>query len=183
MGVNCYVLYTNMYVFKLNNDLQIKIKKEYLLFKVNSNLTLTKFKNIFSLLIIKNDKLYLLNKKKLKLNYVYTLKNFLIGLNKQFTIKLNLVGLGFKINLIDSQNLILSLGYSHTISYKLPQGIEMYNPKNKGSIYLLKGSEYSKLKQVAANLINLKKPEPYKGKGIRYFNQIIKLKEGKKSNK
>ena len=171
-----------MYLFKLQKNFDIKIEKNWILLKTNSGSKMGKFKDPFTLFTVKNDKLYILNKKRLNLNIIYSLKNLLNGLNKQFSVKLSIIGLGYKINLIDPKTLVLHLGYSHTIKYELPYGIIMKHPKERVSTYLLIGDEYNKLKQVALNLINLKKPEPYKGKGIRYFNQIIKLKEGKKSN-
>ena len=127
-----------------------------MLLKTNSGTKMGKFKDPFTLFTIKNDKLYILNKKKLNLNVIYNLKNLLNGLNKQFSVKLSIIGLGYKINLIDSKTLILHLGFSHTIKYELPHGIIMIHPKERVSTYLLIGDEYSKLKQVALNLINLK---------------------------
>jgi len=163
-----------MYLFKIQKNFDIKIEKNWMLLKTNTGTKMGKFKDPFTLFTIKNDKLYILNKKKLTLNIIYSLKNLLNGLNKQFSVKLSIVGLGYKINLIDPKTLILHLGFSHTIKFILPHGITMKHPKERVSTYLLIGSEYNKLKQTALNLINLKKPEPYKGKGIRYFNQIIK---------
>jgi large subunit ribosomal protein L6 len=113
---------------------------------------------------------------------LHTLQRLFNGLQKQYSLKLNLVGLGFKINILDNNLIELKLGFSHSIFYELPSNIQILQPKDRISIYLLIGPELSKLTQVFASLRKLKKPEPYKGKGIRYFNEIIKLKEGKKNN-
>ena len=168
-----------MYLFKLQKNFDIKIEKNWILLKTNSGSKMGKFKDPFTLFTVKNDKLYILNKKRLNLNIIYSLKNLLNGLNKQFSVKLSIVGLGYKINLIDPKTLVLHLGYSHTIKYELPYGITMKHPKERVSTYLLIGDEYNKLKQVALNLINLKKPEPYKGKGIKYVGEYIRRKAGK----
>ena len=85
-------------------------------------------------------------------------------------------------NILENNMIELKLGFSHTIFYKLPKNISIIQPKERVSIYILNGPEYNKLTQTFAKLRELKKPEPYKGKGIRYFNEIIKLKEGKKNN-
>lgn len=172
-----------MFSFNFEKKIDIQLQKKKIIFTNNkTQASLVKYLPFFHLLHVKNDKLYILNNFNLNINDIYRLKNLIYGLKNNFLVKLNLVGLGFKITKEEENKLVFSLGFSHTIKYNLPSNISLYSLKNRNTIYLLTGPEYSKLKQEAANIIKLKKPEPYKGKGIRYYNQIIKLKEGKKSN-
>lgn len=95
--------------------------------------------------------------------------------------KLNLIGVGYKAFLIElkSTNLVqLKLGYSHNIFFKYPQGINIKSPK-ADTLFIL-GNTIMSVAQTAALIRKCKVPEPYKGKGILYNNENIKLKEGKK---
>lgn len=171
-----------MFLFNLKDSLNININQNWLAIHSNNNKVI-KHKNSATLYLIKNNKFYILNKNiKNKIFLLHTLQKLFDGLEKNYSLKLNLVGLGFKINILENNLIELKLGFSHSIFYKLPQGIKILQPKDRISIYLLMGPELTKLTQVFATLRRLKKPEPYKGKGIRYFNEIIKLKEGKKNN-
>jgi large subunit ribosomal protein L6 len=162
------------------NNININIGKNWIkLF--NSEYTFIKKKNYNTFLIKKNNKLYLLNKIDKNLEFIRNLKNLIYGLNNNFIFKIILYGIGFKIN-INKNILELKLGFSHIIKYKLPTDINFYQPKNRIPVYLIVGPEYNKVTQVALEICNLKKPEPYKGKGFRFFNQIIKRKEGKNNN-
>lgn len=95
-------------------------------------------------------------------------------------INLELFGIGFKV-VQDKNVLNLKLGYSHNIIYKIPQNILVYCPTPTTITLLSKDKQL--LGQVAADLRQLKKPEPYKGKGIRYVGEQIILKEVKKGKK
>lgn len=97
--------------------------------------------------------------------------------------KLKLVGVGYKVfevktNKLNVNLLQFKLGYSHSIYYKVPEHIQI--KVRQSTKIFISGYDYDKVSQVSANLKNLKLPEPYKGKGILYSNEIIKLKEGKK---
>jgi len=171
-----------MFLFNLKNSLNVNIKKNWLTFTFD-NKRIIKHKKTSTLYLIKNNKLYLLNKNiNNKLFLLHTLQKLFGGLQNNYSLKLNLVGLGFKINILDNNKIELKLGFSHSIFYTLPKNIKIKQPKDRVSIYLLIGPELQELTQVFATLRKLKRPEPYKGKGIRYFNEIIKLKEGKKNN-
>ncbi|MBK4764837.1 MAG: 50S ribosomal protein L6 [Pantoea sp. Brub] len=103
--------------------------------------------------------------------------SMVIGVTKGFIKKLQLVGVGYRISIKD--NLItLSVGYSHPISYTLPIGITGECP-NQNEI-ILKGINKQLIGQVAAKLRAFRPPEPYKGKGIRYSDEVIRIKEAKK---
>jgi large subunit ribosomal protein L6 len=103
------------------------------------------------------------------------INNMVIGVTKGFAKKLEVVGVGFRVAL-QGQKLVLNLGFSHQVEYILPQGITGSVEKN---IITLTSSDKQLLGETAAQIRRLKKPEPYKGKGIRYFGEIIKKKVGK----
>lgn len=103
------------------------------------------------------------------------INNMVIGVTAGFEKKLEVVGVGFRVAL-QGQKLLLNVGYSHQVEYILPQGISGSVEKN---IITLTGSDKYLVGETAAQLRRIKKPEPYKGKGIRYFGEVIKKKAGK----
>lgn len=107
------------------------------------------------------------------------IKNMIEGVSKGYTINLEVVGLGYKANM-KGQELELNLGYSHPIYYKPPVGIKLEVKDNKISIH---GIDKQLVGQVASEIIAFRKPDPYKGKGVRYEGQVLKLKPGKSAGK
>jgi large subunit ribosomal protein L6 len=103
------------------------------------------------------------------------INNMVIGVTKGFEKKLEVIGVGFRVAL-QGQKLLLNVGFSHQVEYILPQGILGSVEKN---IITLTGSDKQLLGETAAQIRRIKKPEPYKGKGIRYFGEVIKKKAGK----
>ncbi len=103
--------------------------------------------------------------------------NMIEGVSKGFEIKLTLVGVGYRAK-AQGSTLNLSLGFSHPIDHKLPQGVSVDTPSQTEII--LKGVDRAILGQTAADIRNYRPPEPYKGKGIRYADEKISLKETKK---
>lgn len=104
--------------------------------------------------------------------------SMIIGVTKGFIKKLQLFGVGYRVTMTEKNIINMSLGYSHPIKYQLPVGISAEIPSQTEII--LKGSNKQLVGQVAANLRAYRVPEPYKGKGIRYENEIIRIKEAKK---
>ena len=102
--------------------------------------------------------------------------NMVIGVEKGFEKKLEIEGIGFKVQMKDN-DLFLNLGFSHPVIFKSPEGIKIGVEKNTITVY---GISLELVGQTAANIRALKKPEPYKGKGIRYVGEIIRRKAGKK---
>ncbi|AAO27158.1 50S ribosomal protein L6 [Buchnera aphidicola str. Bp (Baizongia pistaciae)] len=100
------------------------------------------------------------------------------GVTVGFFKKLKLFGVGYRISINSSKNLNMSLGYSHIIEYVLPFGIFVESISQAEII--VKGINKQLVGQVAANLRAYRKSEPYKGKGIRYSNEIVRVKEAKK---
>ena len=106
--------------------------------------------------------------------------NMVAGVSKGFEKRLELVGIGYRAEL-KGKALHLTLGYSHPIRFELPEGI---TAKVDGQTKItLEGADKQLVGEVAATIRGLKKPEPYKGKGIKYANEIIKRKIGKKGIK
>ena len=99
------------------------------------------------------------------------------GVNDGFVKCLEINGVGYKSS-VSSGNLILSLGYSHDINYKIPDGIKIVC--KKPTLLEVSGIDYQLVGQVASKIRSFRKPEPYKGKGIKYSDEVIFRKEGKK---
>ena len=104
------------------------------------------------------------------------INNMVIGVVEGFTKRLEINGVGYKANM-DSDLLILNLGYSHEVIYPIPSDVQVKCEKNKIEVT---GCDKQLVGQVCADIRSLRKPEPYKGKGIKYENEIIIRKEGKK---
>lgn len=103
--------------------------------------------------------------------------NMVIGVSAGFERKLQLVGVGYKAQ-AKGQVLNLALGFSHPIDYELPEGVVAETP-NQTEI-LIKGVDKQLVGQVAAEIRDFRRPEPYKGKGVRYSDEVVRRKEAKK---
>ena len=104
------------------------------------------------------------------------INNIIIGLDQGFSKELNLVGVGYT---VENKNefLLLNLGYSHPIYFEKPEGIDFETPNN--TTVIVKGIDNQLVGDVAANIRKLRKPEPYKGKGVKYKDEHIRRKAGK----
>ncbi len=105
------------------------------------------------------------------------INNLIIGVTDGFTKDLELRGVGFRVAQKGNM-LVLSLGFSHDIYYVLPEGVEA--KVEKQTLISLHGADKQLVGQVAAEIRALRKPEPYKGKGVRYVGEYVRIKEGKK---
>lgn len=103
--------------------------------------------------------------------------NMIQGVSKGFERKLTLVGVGYRAQAAGN-TLNLSLGFSHPVSYKMPEGIKVETPSQTEIV--LKGADKQRVGQVAAEIRAFRSPEPYKGKGVRYSDEVVVLKETKK---
>jgi large subunit ribosomal protein L6 len=103
--------------------------------------------------------------------------NMVIGVSQGFERKLQLVGVGYKAQ-AKGQVLSLALGFSHPVEYELPQGITAETPSQTD--ILIKGIDKQLVGQVAAEIRDFRRPEPYKGKGVRYSDEVVRRKEAKK---
>ncbi|MDD5383453.1 MAG: 50S ribosomal protein L6 [Gallionella sp.] len=105
------------------------------------------------------------------------LANMVQGVSKGFERKLSLVGVGYRAQAA-GDTLNLTLGFSHPVAYKMPSGIKVETPTQ--TEILLKGADKQRVGQVAAEIRAFREPEPYKGKGVRYSDEVVILKETKK---
>jgi large subunit ribosomal protein L6 len=103
--------------------------------------------------------------------------NMVVGVSEGFEKKLLLVGVGYRAQ-AQGKNLNLSLGFSHPVVYAVPDGVIIETPSQTEII--VKGIDKQLVGQVAADIRAYRPPEPYKGKGVRYSDEVIQLKEGKK---
>jgi len=103
--------------------------------------------------------------------------NMVQGVTKGYERKLELVGVGFRAQ-VAGKALNLTLGFSHPVSFPIPEGITIETPSQ--TEILIKGNDRQRVGQTAAEIRDIRPPEPYKGKGVRYSDEQIVLKEGKK---
>lgn len=103
------------------------------------------------------------------------INNMIVGVSKGFSKELHMTGVGYKAN-VAGDTLKMSLGFSHDIDFKIPAGISI---DAKNNIITVSGFDKQQVGQVAANIRSYRKPEPYKGKGIRYKDEYIIRKAGK----
>ncbi len=103
--------------------------------------------------------------------------NLVAGVTKGFESKLEITGVGYRAA-VQGKNLQLALGYSHDVVYPIPEGIAIATPKPTEIV--VSGIDKQKVGQVAAEIRGFRKPEPYKGKGVKYAGEYIFRKEGKK---
>lgn len=105
------------------------------------------------------------------------LANMIQGVTKGYERKLTLVGVGYRAQAA-GDTLNLTLGYSHPVSHKMPKGVKVETPTQTEIV--LKGTDKQQIGQVAAEVRAYREPEPYKGKGVRYADEKVILKETKK---
>ena len=112
--------------------------------------------------------------------YRALINNMVVGVSEGYKKEMELVGVGYRAN-ATGQVLELSLGYSHAIYIKLPPEVkvETKNERNKNPLIILSSDDKQLLGQVCAKIRSLRKPEPYKGKGIKFVGEVIRRKSGK----
>ncbi|MCR4280267.1 MAG: 50S ribosomal protein L6 [Candidatus Komeilibacteria bacterium] len=103
------------------------------------------------------------------------INNVIMGVSQGFSKQLEINGVGFKAA-VQGQKLVLNVGFSHPVEYQAPAGIDIAVEKN---VITISGYDRHLVGQTAANIREIKKPEPYKGKGIKYMDEIIRRKAGK----
>ena len=108
------------------------------------------------------------------------IKNMIIGVTTGYEKKLECVGVGYRFQL-KGKELVISAGHSHNWTPAIPDGITVEVPSN--TELLVKGIDKQLVGEFAANIRKIRKPEPYKGKGIRYADEQVQRKEGKKASK
>lgn len=105
------------------------------------------------------------------------IQNMVTGVTEGFKKSLEIIGVGYRVNL-KGKELIFEVGYSHPVSFLLPEGIQATVENN---IVTLTGIDRQLVGEIAARIRKIRKPEPYKGKGIKYLDEVIRRKAGKTS--
>ena len=104
------------------------------------------------------------------------IQNMVTGLSTGFKKELQIIGVGYKAQ-VQGSKLVLNLGYSHTIEYQIPKGLTIAMGEN--NTIIITGADKQKVGQAAATIRGYRPPEPYKGKGVRYVDEHVTIKEGK----
>ena len=107
------------------------------------------------------------------------IKNMIIGVSEGYEKKLESIGVGYRFALKGNE-LVVTAGYSHPVNVEIPEGITLESPSN--TELTVKGIDKCKVGEFAANIRKIREPEPYKGKGIRYKDEHVRRKEGKKAS-
>lgn len=105
--------------------------------------------------------------------------NAVVGVSEGFTRRLEINGVGYRAQ-VQGKKLNLQLGYSHDISFDIPEGVSVAMEGDRQSVIAISGADKQKVGQVASVIRGFRGPEPYKGKGVKYQDEIILRKEGKK---
>lgn len=109
--------------------------------------------------------------------YAAHIRNMMTGVNKPYEKKLIVEGIGYKAD-VKGKELAMALGFSHPVNMAIPDGLTVKSEKN---VVTISGIDAEKVGQFAADVRSKKKPEPYLGKGIRYSDEVIRRKQGKKA--
>ena len=156
------------------NTVTVKGPKGELSTVINENITVNINENEITL-TRKND-----NYKNFHGTANANINNMIIGVTNGFEKKLESVGVGYRFQLKGAE-LVVTAGYSHPVNVKIPAGINLEVPSN--TELFVRGTDKQLVGEFAANVRKIRKPEPYKGKGIRYADEHIRRKEGKKASK
>ena len=156
------------------NTVTVKGPKGELSTVINENITVNINENEITL-TRKND-----NYKNFHGTANANINNMIVGVTNGFEKKLESVGVGYRFQLKGAE-LVVTAGYSHPVNVEIPAGITLESPSN--TELFVRGIDKQLVGEFAANVRKIRKPEPYKGKGIRYADEHIRRKEGKKASK
>ena len=104
----------------------------------------------------------------------------IIGVSQGFKKELEINGVGYRFQL-QGNNIVVSAGYSHQVTVAIPEGLKAEMPDKSQTELIISGFDKQAVSEFAANIRKIRKPEPYKGKGIKYKDEHIRRKEGKKA--
>ena len=158
------------------NEVTVKGPKGSLTRSFNPNLTIELNENVLTVARPNEEK----HTKQLHGTTRALLNNMVEGVSVGFTRSLELVGIGYRAN-VAGQKLTLALGYSHPIVFNVEQGLTVTCPS--ATEIIVTGIDKQRVGELAANIRATRKPEPYKGKGVRYKGEIVRRKEGKTAAK
>ncbi len=174
VGNRKIIIPTDVTVTVDGNKVTVKGPKGELSTVINENITVNINENELTL-TRKNDAY-----KKFHGTANANINNMIIGVTKGFEKKLESVGVGYRFQLKGAQ-LVVTAGYSHPVNVDIPDEIKLEVPSN--TELFVRGVDKQLVGEFAANVRKIRKPEPYKGKGIRYTDEHIRRKEGKKASK
>ena len=174
VGNRTIIIPTGVTVNVDGNVVTVKGPKGELSTVINENITVNINENEITL-TRKND-----NYKNFHGTANANINNMIIGVSKGYEKQLEILGVGYRFAL-KGNTLVISAGYSHPVEMAIPTGITVEVPSN--TELLVKGIDKQLVGEFAANVRKIRKPEPYKGKGIRYADEHIRRKEGKKASK
>ena len=182
------------FIIKLSNDVKLIYVKKKNLLLVEGLLKKVIIEVNFKLIFLNEiNSIYVTNignnffstnrkkkKKSLRVSEMIKIRQAILESSNLTNVKLKLVGIGYKVFEINHiKNLYqFKLGFSHSIFYKIPENVKVTVKKN--TLIYLSSSNLKSVTQTASDIRSYKKPEPYKGKGILYYNETVKLKQGKK---
>ena len=155
-----------------NNVVTVKGPKGELSTEVNKNITVTVKDN--QVIVERNSDEY----KNFHGTANANIKNMLIGVTEGYEKKMEIIGVGYRFTQ-KGNTLVVNAGYSHPVEVEVPQGLKIEVPSN--TELTISGIDKCLVGEFAANIRKIRQPEPYKGKGIRYKDEIIRRKEGKKA--
>lgn len=168
----------NVTVTYENNVLKVKGSKGELSFPVDSRITVEIVENTINISRSANEgtvrALHGLTRA--------IIANMIKGVTEGFTRRLEVNGVGYRFQ-IQGKKIVLTLGYSHPVEYHPLEGVELKADEEKKNIIIVSGIDKQKVGAVAAKIRSFRKPEPYKGKGIKYEEEHIKRKAGKAAAK
>ncbi|MCK5719513.1 MAG: 50S ribosomal protein L6 [Thiomargarita sp.] len=164
------------------NEVTVQINEQKIQLKGNKGTTAYIYSNLVEIKLVNNTLQFApLNDSKKASALAGTTRalvnNMVQGVNKGFEKTLSLVGVGYRAQL-EGKTLNLTLGYSHPIHFNIPESVTIETPTQTSIV--IKGIDKQQVGQIAANIRAFRKPEPYKGKGVRYADEEIILKEAKK---
>jgi large subunit ribosomal protein L6 len=105
-------------------------------------------------------------------------RNMIVGVSEGYGKQLEIIGVGYKTQ-VKGKILVLNLGHSHPINFNIPAGVEIAQDEKNKNLLTVRGIDKQLVGQVASDIRSLRPPEPYKGKGVRYFGENVRRKPGK----
>lgn len=174
VGNRVLTIPANVTVTVEGNVVTVKGPKGELSTEINKNIT-AEVKDATVVLTRKSD-----NYKNFHGTANANINNMIIGVTDGFEKKLESVGVGYRFQ-VKGKDLVVTAGYSHPVDVEVPAGISIECPSN--TELLIKGINKQLVGEFAANVRKIREPEPYKGKGIRYSDEHVRRKEGKKASK
>jgi large subunit ribosomal protein L6 len=168
-----------------NELIDINIGQNFIKLKSNNNV-LCKKKNLDLKIIQKSDIFYFFFRNKTNMNDLLIIlkrfKKLLFIIKYGYSLKLRFVGIGYKMDVDNkNQHIELKIGYALPVIIKLPKTVSLKLYQNSKNLYILNSIYPTLIQNIAYKIRSFRKPEPYKGKGIRYQGEYVKRKQGKKS--